>query len=106
MNEVKVTQSYPTFCDPMYYTVPGILQARILEWAAFATPWTIQSMDFSRPEYWSGQPFSSPRDLSSPDIEPFPALQADSLPTELSGSSRKARPKADMVYNIPVVYEV
>ena len=20
----------------------------------FATPWTIQSMEFSRPEYWSG----------------------------------------------------
>lgn len=28
------------------------------------------------------------------------------LPTELSGSSRMPRPKADMVYNIPVVYEV
>ena len=23
----------------------------------FATPWTIQSVEFSRPEYWSGQPF-------------------------------------------------
>ena len=64
-------------------------------------------MKFSRPEYWSGQPFSSPGDLPNPGIKPrFPAFQADSLPTELSGSSRKARPKADMVYNIPVVYEV
>ena len=32
---VKVTQSYPTLCDPMDYTVHGILQARILEWVAF-----------------------------------------------------------------------
>ena len=29
---VKVTQSCPTLCDPMDYTVHGILQARILEW--------------------------------------------------------------------------
>ena len=35
MNEVKVVQSCPTLCDPMDYTVPGILQARILEWVAF-----------------------------------------------------------------------
>ena len=26
----------------------------------FATSWTIQSMEFSRPEYWSGEPFPSP----------------------------------------------
>ena len=26
----------------------------------FATPWTVQSMEFSRLEYWSGQPFPSP----------------------------------------------
>ena len=32
---VKVTQSCPTLCDPMGYTVHGILQARILEWVAF-----------------------------------------------------------------------
>ena len=29
--KVKVSQSSPTLCDPMYYTVHGILQARILE---------------------------------------------------------------------------
>jgi len=34
-SEVKVTQSCPTLCDPMDYTVHGILQARILEWLAF-----------------------------------------------------------------------
>ena len=27
----------------------------------FVTPWTIQSMEFSRPAYWSGQPFPSSR---------------------------------------------
>ena len=30
-SEGKVTQSYPTLCDPMDYIVHGILQARILE---------------------------------------------------------------------------
>ena len=35
LSEVKVTQSCLTLCDPMDYTVHGILQARILEWAAF-----------------------------------------------------------------------
>ena len=33
--KVKVTQSCPTLCDPMDYTVHGILQAKILEWGAF-----------------------------------------------------------------------
>ena len=33
--KVKVAQSCPTLCDPMDYTVPGILQATILERAAF-----------------------------------------------------------------------
>ena len=32
---VKVTQSCPILCDPMDYTVQGILQARILEYVAF-----------------------------------------------------------------------
>ena len=35
MAKVKVAQSCPTLCDPMDYTVHGILQARILEWVAF-----------------------------------------------------------------------
>ena len=34
-SEVKATQSCPTLCDPMAYTVHGILQARILEWGSF-----------------------------------------------------------------------
>ena len=35
LQKVKVTQSCLTLCDPMDYTVHGILQARILEWVAF-----------------------------------------------------------------------
>ena len=33
--KVKVAQFCPTLCDPMDYSVHGILQARILEWVAF-----------------------------------------------------------------------
>ena len=35
-----------------------------------ATPQTIQSMEFSRPEYWNGQPFPSPGYLPNPGTEP------------------------------------
>ena len=54
-----------------------------------ATPWSIDHqaplfMGFSRQEYWSALLFSSPGDLPNPGIKPWsPALQADSLPTEL-----------------------
>ena len=34
--KVNVAQSCPTVCNPMDYTVHGILQARILEWVAFS----------------------------------------------------------------------
>ena len=33
---MKVTQLCPTLCDPMDYTVYGILEARILEWVALS----------------------------------------------------------------------
>ena len=33
--KVKVAQSCPTLCNPLDYTIRGILQARILEWGAF-----------------------------------------------------------------------
>ena len=48
-----------------------------------ATPWTIDrqatlSIEFSRQEYWSGLPFSTPGDLPDPGVEPvslvFPEL--------------------------------
>ena len=57
-------KSCPILCDPMDYTVHGILQARILEWVAF--------------------PFS--RGLPNSGIKPrSPTLQADSLPAEPQG---------------------
>ena len=75
----KSLQSCLTLCDPIDGSppgspVPGILQARTLEWVAivllsclrlFATPCTVAchappSMGFSRQEYWSGLPFPSP----------------------------------------------
>ena len=50
-----------TLCDPMDYTIHGILQARILEWVAFP----------------------SPEDLPNPGVEPrSPTLQVDSLVAE------------------------
>ena len=57
----------------------------------FATPGTVayqapQSMGFSRQDYWSGVPFPSPGYLPDPGIKPGPpALQADSLLSELPG---------------------
>ena len=55
----KSLQSCPTLCDPMDYTVHGILQARILEWVVFSL---LQGI------------------FPNPGIKPrSPALQADSL---------------------------
>ena len=54
-----------------------------------ATPWSVACqaplfMGLSRQEFWSGLPFPSPGDLPNPGIKPrSPALQADSLLTEL-----------------------
>ena len=87
----KSLQSCPTLCYPIDSsppgpTIPGILQARTLEWVAIsssnawkwkvkvkllshvrllATPWTAAyqappSIGFSRQEYWSGVPLPSP----------------------------------------------
>ena len=86
----KLLQLCPTLWDPIDgsppgFPVPGILQARTLEWVAIsssnpwtwkvkvkslsrvrllATPWTAAyqaplSMGFSRQEYWSGVPLPS-----------------------------------------------
>ena len=53
------------------------------------TPGTIQSMEFSRLEYWSVQPFRSPRDLLNPGIKPrSPKLQEDSVPAEKPGKPK------------------
>ena len=61
-----------------------------LRWVwLFTTTWTIQSLEFSRPEYWSGWPFHSPGDLPNAGIKPrSPALQADSLPAEPQGKPK------------------
>ena len=77
--KVKVAQSCPTRCDPTDYTVPGILQARILEWKEKK----------KKKNTGVGSLFPSPGDLPNPGIEPrSPALQVDSLPAELSGKPR------------------
>ena len=53
----------------------------------FATPWTVANqaslfMKFSRQEYWSGLPFTSPGDHPNPEFKPMsivsPILKADS----------------------------
>ena len=55
----------------------------------FVTLWTTQSMEFSRPEYWSRWLFPSPGDLHNPGIEHrSPTLQADSLPAEPPGKPK------------------
>ena len=58
------------------------------------------SLGFSRPEYWSGEPFPSPGDLPSPGIEPrSPALQVDSLLSEPPGKSKNTGVFLDIVLN-------
>ena len=58
----------------------------------FVTPWTVAyqpppPMGFSRQEYWSGLPFSSPGDLLDPGIKHrSPALWADALLSEPPGN--------------------
>ena len=50
---------------------------------------TIQSMEFSRPEYWSGKFFPSSGNLPNPGIETrSPTLQVGSLPAEPQGNPR------------------
>ena len=102
--KVKVTQSLPTLCDPTDYTVHRILQATVLEWVAFPfSRGSSQPRDQTQvshiagrfftslatreaQEYWSGQPILSLGDLPNLGIElGSPALQADSLPSKLSG---------------------
>ena len=54
----------------------------------FETPWTIQYVEFSRPDYWSRKPFPSPGILLT-GIEPrSPTLCVDSLPSEPPGKPK------------------
>ena len=71
---------------------PAVTVANNLEWKLLTrvrllvTPWTIQSVEFSRPEYSSGWLFPSLGDLPNPGIEPrSPVLRADSWPDEPPG---------------------
>ena len=62
------------------------------------SPWAVGhqaplSKGFSKQEYWSGLPFSSPAGLLYTGIEPAsPAFQADSLLSEPSGAGAKSVP--------------
>ena len=61
----------------------GTLSDPVDSWPTCQDP---LSMGFPMQEYWSGLPFSSPGDLPSPGIAPkTPALQVDSLPSQLPG---------------------
>ena len=58
----------------------------------FETPRTVtqQSREFSRQDYWRGEPFPSPRALPNPGIKPrSPALLADSFPPKSPGKPKK-----------------
>ena len=55
----------------------------------FVNPWTIQSLEFSRPEHQSEWPFPSPGALPNPGIEPRSSkLQSDSYQLSHKGSPR------------------
>ena len=65
----------------------GFQSGKILK---ILNPQTIQFMEFSRPEYWSGQLFPSPGNLPNPGMEPrSPALWADFLLVKPQGKPKK-----------------
>ena len=52
----------------------------------FAFAWPLESMEFTRPEYWSGKPLLSLGDFPNPGMKlRSPSLQADSLTVEPQG---------------------
>ena len=58
--KVKVAQSCPTFYDPLYYTVPGILQARMWEWVAFPfSRGSAQPRDWTQVSHIAGRFFTN-----------------------------------------------
>ena len=75
-------------CSPPGSSVPGILQARMLEWVAMPPP----PGDLPNPRIleWVAYPFS--RESSWPkDKTQSPTLQVDSLPAELTGKPKKKK---------------
>ena len=118
----KSLQSCLTLCDPIDGSpigspIPGILQARTLEWVAIsfsnawkwkvkvkslsrvrllATPWTAAfqappSMGFSRQEYWSGVPL------------PFPALTSPWIPAQWQRLARGWGGKGKMMSVLHII---
>ena len=64
------------------FFIRNMLMSEQVSESCSVPPTLYDHMEFSRPEYWSGQPFPS-GDLPNPGIElGSPALQADSLPAE------------------------
>ena len=60
MEQVKVTQSCLSLCNPMDYTVHGILQARILEWVAISfSRGSSQTRDRTQVYHIAGRFFTS-----------------------------------------------
>ena len=120
---IKVSQSCPTLCDLMDRSLPGssvygILQARILEWVAFPfSRGSSQTSDWTQVSHTAGgslppEPPGKPKntemgslsfsseDPPDPGIElGSPALQADSLPAELSGKPQYYQRSANQTYN-------
>ena len=59
-SEVKVAHSCLTLCNPMDYTVHGILQARILEWVAVPfSKGSSQPRDWTQVSHIAGRFFTS-----------------------------------------------
>ena len=110
----KSLQSCLNLCNPIDgrapgSSVPGILQARILEWVAiffssawkwkvkvkslrrvqlFATPWAVAyqaplSMGFPRQEYWSGVPLPSPMRVQRKSLQNVKRQRKDSKEEEV-----------------------
>ena len=126
----KSLQSCRTLCDPIDSSptdssIPGILQARTLEWVAIpfsnawkwkvkvkslsrvrllATPWTAAyqappSMGFSRQEYWGWVPLPSPKPCINPRKKGVCSGKRKRLVPGLLGDARLwglARPSRQM----------
>ena len=85
--KVKVAQSCPTLCDPMDYTVHGILQARILAWVAFPfSRGSSQSRDQTQVSRIAGRFFTSwaTRELKNTGVGSLSLLQGIFLIRELN----------------------
>ena len=133
----KSHHSCPTLCDPIDGSppgspIPGILQARTLEWVAIsfsnawkwkakvkslshvrllATPWTAAyqaspSMGFSRQEYWSGLSLPSPYDTWSTSkcyyLMPSVFIQESPATCRLCLSVQEINSLLTMLYLCPI----